>query len=352
LGGDSKIDEALALFDEGRTCMSCGDHALAVEKLKRAVALAPTGPSLAALGQSLFVSERHAEAVVHLAAALEMGEARSTLRIMLARAIANTGDRTEALRRLRDVLRDHPDSEEGREAIKSILPERAALAAVANRRRLLDAIRAALPDIRIDVDDSPVRGLELVGRYIASWAATPADRKRLATAFGFLNNLLPGADQDGADLLAAVVFPLIVPWRSAVVAARELLIGRARRAFDDTVALAGPATGDDDPLIGNYLRDEIRVVLPELALPAGSPAEIGQDLGRRFVAAIKAGAADADLKRIGRLLSRMAASDDTEVRDAFNDALAQIVETPAPDVIEIARSGLTGVARTALENLS
>jgi Flp pilus assembly protein TadD len=76
VGGDSSSGAALALFDQGCAAQARGDLVVAVEKLREAVALGPTAPALAALGESLAGLSRHAEAVVHLAAAVGLGGGR------------------------------------------------------------------------------------------------------------------------------------------------------------------------------------------------------------------------------------------------------------------------------------
>ena len=351
VGDDPKPGRALRFFDEGSGHLRRGEYALAVDKLMASVALAPTAPSLAALGESLLGSARYPEAVVHLAAAIGMGDARSTIRTLLASAIAKSGDRNEGLRRLKEMLQEQPDDLTVRQELKNILSDPIGLARVANRKRLLEGIRNALPEIRIEVGDTPIDGFKLIGRYIASWAAAPADAERLLRAFSFLNEVSLGAGSEDADLLTATVFPILVSWESAIIAAQELLGGRARRAFDVAVALWGPPIGADAPLCGDDFLEELRFMLPALIVSDESRGPMGATIGRWYVAAVEGSAAHPDIKRAGRLLSRMAASDDGQVKDAFSDALAQIVDARSPAALDSARRELTGIARTALDNL-
>jgi tetratricopeptide (TPR) repeat protein len=351
VGDDAKLGRALTLFDEGSAHLRRGEHALAVDKLTASVAIAPTAPSLAALGQSLFCSARYAEAVVHLAAAVGMGDARWTMRSMLASAIAKSGDRNEGLRRLKEMLQEQPDDLTVRQELKNVLSDPLDLIGIANRERLLDGIRNALPEIRMEPGDTPIDGFKLIGRYIASWAAAPADAERLQRAFSFLNDVSLSGGQEEADLLTATVFPILVSWDSAILAAQEMLGGRARRAFDVAVALWGPPIGTDASLSSNDLHEELRFMLPDPILSDKLRVPIGGTIGRWYVAAVEASAAPSDIKRVGRLLSRMAASDDGQVRDAFNDALAEIAGARTPAAIDIARRDLTGSARTAIDNL-
>ena len=351
MGDDGKLGRALALFDQGSAHLRRDEHALAVEKLTASVALAPTAPALAALGQSLLRSARYPEAVVHLAAAVGMGDARSTMRALLASAIAKSGDRSEGLRRLKEMLQEHPDDLTVRQELKNVLSDPSDLARFAGRARLVEGLRKALPELRMQAGDTPIDGFRLIGRFIASWAAAPADPQRLQRAFSFLNEVSLSAGQEEADLLTATVFPILVSWNSAILAAQEMLGGRARRAFDVAVALWGPPIGTDALLSGDDLHDELRFMLPELIFSDELPGPIGATIGRWYVAAVEASAAPADIKRAGRLLSRMAASDDGQVRDAFSDALAEIVGARTSAAIDIARRDLTGLARTAVDNL-
>jgi hypothetical protein len=86
-------EQALRLYDEGREALGRADLHAAVSKLQRSVAILPTGPAVAALGESLLALSRYGEAIVHLTAALAMGaEAprRGLLRTAEALAVAGT----------------------------------------------------------------------------------------------------------------------------------------------------------------------------------------------------------------------------------------------------------------------
>jgi hypothetical protein len=348
VGGEPKLDEALALFDEGRAATARGDHALGVEKLQASVALSPTAPSLAALGQSLKRVGRSTEAVIHLAAAIGLGDTSPAVRTALAIALAGVGEHDEALKRLRELMHERPDDDGVRAELKRLLRDPIRLARLANRHRLLDEIRAALPEIRLKDDDSPILGLKLVGRYVATWATPPRDLDRLEPAFRFLNRLAVSPDQEMSDLLTAVVFPMLTSWRSAVGTANELLVGRGRRVLEDAVALWGPPIAEDPPLGRDDLPELLRLLLPDFEAPEVDLMKLGPALGRYYVSAIKAGAPDGDLRRAGLLLSRMAASDDAAVRWAFDDALKKILEIRSPAAIEVAKRDFTGLAQTAL----
>jgi len=63
------------------------DLKTAVAKLSESVAVLPTAPSVAALGESLLGLCRNGEAVVHLSAALQMGAGGSRARMLLALAL-------------------------------------------------------------------------------------------------------------------------------------------------------------------------------------------------------------------------------------------------------------------------
>lgn len=239
VGGEARHDQVLSLFDEGRAAAARGDYALAVAKLQASVALAPAAASLVALGQSLSRLGRHAEAVVSLAAAIGLGDTTVLVRLRLAGAIADVGDRSEALRRLRDLQREHPDDPEVRFELRRILLDPLALARTANRWRLLDEIRVALPEIRIDTHATWMEGLAKVGRYISARAAPLGDPRRLESAFRLLDRLAESPDPEVADLLTAVVFPEFTGWSLPVDAARAALGARARRALDYAIALWG-----------------------------------------------------------------------------------------------------------------
>jgi hypothetical protein len=351
VGGDAKQAEVLALFDEGRVAAARGDHTLAVAKLRTAVALVPSVASLAALGTSLSRLAFHAEAVVYLAAAVGLGGATAALRIQLAVAIAEAGDRPEALRRLRDLRRELPSDPEVHLELLRIVSDPQALARIADRQRLLEGIRAALPEVRIAEGDSLIRGLEKVGWFINAWASAPVDPQRLERAFLFLDSLAASPDQEVADLLTAVVFPTFSRWSSPVDAARAMLGGQARRALDDALALWGPPTPGDPPLAGDHLVDTLESRLPGFEA-AKSSIGIGSALGRHFVTTVEGGAPSTEIERLGIVLSRMADSGDAVVREAFDDALAEVLRASSPEILRAAHRNLSRLARTALENLT
>src|SRR5262245_59871603 len=105
---DGGQERALVLYDEGRAAMKRGDLHTAAAKLRASVRLMPTGPSLAALGESLLGLYLDAEAVVHLSAALGMGERDVSVRSMLAVGLRRVGDRAESLRLLRAAYAERP----------------------------------------------------------------------------------------------------------------------------------------------------------------------------------------------------------------------------------------------------
>src|SRR5262245_60454565 len=97
-------ERALQLYDEGRAAMARSDLQTAVPKLQQSVALLPTAPSVAALGECLLRVSRYGEAVVHLTAALGMGASGPAMRVLLAQALDPIGEREEALSQLRGAL--------------------------------------------------------------------------------------------------------------------------------------------------------------------------------------------------------------------------------------------------------
>jgi hypothetical protein len=352
VGGDARQAEALSLFDEGWAAASRGDHALAVTKLRASVAIAPGAASLAALGQSLSRLALPAEAVIALAAAIGLGDSTVAVRVRLAVAIAGVGDRSEALRRLWDLQRQHPDDPEVRVGLRTILLDPLALARTANRWRLLDEIRTALPEVRIGESDTWMEGLAKVGRYVSARAATPGDPRRLESAFRFLDRLAESPDPEVADLLTALVFPKFTGWSLPVDAARAALGGPARRALECALALWGPPSPGGPPLAGDDLRESLQFRLPGFNPPQPSVASVGAALGQHYVASVEAGAPTGQTEQLTLMLCQMADSDDGAVRGAFDDALAEVLRLGSPQVVRTAHRSLSGLARTALENLA
>src|SRR5215471_9497649 len=200
-------ERALRLYDEGRAAMARSDLQAATAKLQQSVALLPTAPSVAALGECLLATSRYGEAIVPLAAALGMGAGGPTLRVLLARALNQIGERADALAHLRLAIEQSPDYREARGALRGLLADPEVIARTANRHRLLHELRVAVPEIRFDPSDRPIDVLRSIGRYVALSLEMRRDPDRLAPLFGFLNRLAVSPDQEVTDLLVAAVFP-------------------------------------------------------------------------------------------------------------------------------------------------
>jgi hypothetical protein len=342
--------EALSLFDEGRAAASRGDHAIAVEKLRASVALAPGPAALAILGQSLSHLGLYAEAAVAFAAAIGLGDITYDRRVRLAIAIAKNGDRYDGLRRLRDLQQENPNDAEVRFELRRILSDPLALARIANRHRLLDEIRGALPEVPIEKDDTWMEGLAKLGRYIAARAGR--ETRRLERAFRFLDRLAESPDSDVANLLTAVVFTEFILWSVPVDAVRAALGLRARRALDDALAIWGPPSPGGPPLVGENLSESLRFRLWNFNPPEPSSMTIGSALGQHYVASVESGTPAVEIEQIGLILCQMADSDDPAVREAFDDALAEMLRVDSREVVQTAHRTFSGLARTALENLA
>jgi hypothetical protein len=310
----------------------------------------PAATSLAALGSSLARIGRHSEAVVSLAAAAGLGEVTVALRIRLAIEIGESGDRPEALRRLWDLWRAFPNDPEVQLELMRLLSDPQALTRIANRQQILEEIRAALPELRLTEKDSLLEALAKVGKYISAWAAAPADPGRLERAFRFLDHLAENPDPEVADLLTAVVFPTFAGWSSPVEAARAMLGGRAQRVLNDALALWGPPLPGDPPLVNEDLLDKLRVRLTGFDGPEGASESIGAALGRHYITVIESDTPSGEIERVGLMLSRMAESGDAMVREAFGDALEEMLAAGSSAVLRAAQRTFSGIASTALEN--
>jgi tetratricopeptide (TPR) repeat protein len=344
-------ERALALYDEGRAAMARSDLYTASVKLRESVAILPTAPSVAALGESLLGLSRYGEAVVHLAAALQMGANAPSVRTALATALGKIGERDKALEQLRIAIREEPGNAGARAELQRLLSDPEVMARTANRHRILHELRIAVPEIRFEESAPAVAVLRSIGTYVAMAIELGRQPEQLATVFHFLNRLAVSPDQEVSDLLAATVFPVLAERRDTIEVAQRLLVGRARAGFEDAIALWGvPAWREPSPL-ARGLRAALRFFVPGLETkPHWEIEKTARAFGHHLVHRVTAGASDDQLADAFRLLSRLHRSS-AEGNEVFEIALAVLFESRELRVRETALRLLTDSAREAFEQL-
>lgn len=352
-------ERALALYDEGRAAMERSDLYTAVAKLRESVAILPTAPSVAALGESLLGVSRYGEAVVHLTAALGMGAGWARLRTQLARALGKIGERREAIGLLKTALREQPEDAEPRTELQRLLSDPEVIARTANRHRLLQELRIAVPAIRFEPTDPPIKVLRSIGIYVALFLEMGRDHEELIPVFQFLNRLAVSPDQEIADLLAGVVFPVLAEWPDTTEVARRMLVGKGRSGFEDALALWGNPAPGEPVLTASTLLDAFRFFVPGFELELAWPLEEAAiAFGRYLADRIMSGVADEQLADAFTLLSKMGTLGDPRlhggsdrVYEAFEQALAELLDSRQPRIRQTALRLLTGKARSILERV-
>jgi len=109
-----------ALFHEGRDAFDRGEYDKALPLLRRSGNLYPHFKAYELAGDCLLRLGDPAEAVLYLAAAAGLGNRQSRARLLLARALLETGDHETAALKLEEALELNPNYRTARELLAEL----------------------------------------------------------------------------------------------------------------------------------------------------------------------------------------------------------------------------------------
>jgi tetratricopeptide (TPR) repeat protein len=122
----STADDAYKLYSEARTAIDAKELGVAVEKLRRASALAPHYKSYELLGECLLQQGEATEAVLYLSAAAGLGNKQTRCRYLLAQALIRLDPTREAdaIDKLQEALDLNPQYKAAKQLLEDITRQR------------------------------------------------------------------------------------------------------------------------------------------------------------------------------------------------------------------------------------